>query len=468
MLEFFKINDPLRMIGILFLFILLQTPYYLMDIPRLQPEFIWKLLGQQINSGDLLYVAIIDNTGPFSALVYWLNENLFSNSWLSFRIIASFTLFFQVYYANHMLIENNAYDESNYLPAFIMLLLYQLSFDFMTLSPALMGSTFVLLALSKLLSQTSVNTNTVPSVLLMGIYAGIAFCFHFPYLLFLPLLIFSGLLINGFSFQQLALILTAFLLPTAFCALFFFWHDALPNFFDMYLVLALKLEKIYHVNFKDLGYIFGLPLLIAILGYMKNNILRRLTVNQQKQNQLFLLFLLFNIAMIFLMDRVSPYQFISIVPVLAYFITHFLSITKTKLAKNVLVYGLFLIIPLIGYSWTFYLLNDNTFSQYKLENSVNYDIPEGEKVMVLGSNFSPYQNTQMASPYLNFRLTEYYFKNMGEMKRKIRFHQDLKKEQPKIIIDEAGVFDRWIDDLPKIKPLYIRSNDGLIYRGDQE
>ena len=119
MLEFFKINDPLRMIGILFLFILLQTPYYLMDIPTLQPEFIWKLLGQQINSGDLLYVAIIDNTGPFSALVYWLNDN----SWLSFRIIASFTLFFQVYYANHMLIENNAYDESNYLPAFIMLLL---------------------------------------------------------------------------------------------------------------------------------------------------------------------------------------------------------------------------------------------------------------------------------------------------------------------------------------------------------
>jgi hypothetical protein len=133
-----------------------------------------------------------------------------------------------------------------------------------------------------------------------------------------------------------------------------------------------------------------------------------------------------------------------------------------------LVYGLFLIIPLIGYSWTFYLLNDNTFSQYKLENSVNYDIPEGEKVMVLGSNFSPYQNTQMASPYLNFRLTEYYFKNMGEMKRKIRFHQDLKKEQTKIIIDEAGVFDGWIDDLPKVKPLYIRSNDGLIYRGDQE
>ena len=143
MLEFFKINDPFRMIGILILFILLQTPYYLMEIPTLQPEFIWKLLGQQINSGDIPYVAIIDNTGPLSAMVYWFNDILFSNSWLSFRMIASAIIFFQVFYTNHMFIENNAYDESNYLPAFFMLLLYQLSFDFLTLSPALMGSTFV-------------------------------------------------------------------------------------------------------------------------------------------------------------------------------------------------------------------------------------------------------------------------------------------------------------------------------------
>lgn len=468
MLEFFKINDPLRMAGILFLFILLQTPYYLMDIPILQPEFIWQLLGQQIKSGDLLYVTIIDNTGPFSAFVYWLNEVMFSNSWLSFRIIASVIIFFQVYYANHMLIENNAYDESNYLPAFVMLLLYQLSFDFMTLSPALMGSTFVLLALSKLLSQTSVNTNTVPAVLLMGIYAGIAFCFHFPYLLFLPLLIFSGLLINGFSFQQLALILTAFLLPTVFCAMFFFWQDALPNFVEMYFTLALKLKKIYHVNYKDLTYLFALPLVIAIIGYLKNNILRRLTVNQQKQNQLFLLFLIFNVGMFFFMDRVSPFQFISAIPVLAYFITHFFTIAKTRLAQNVMGYSLFLVIPLIGYSWTFYLINDNSFSKYKLETPETYKMPDGEKLMVLGDDMAPYQTTSMASPYLNFRLTAIYFERMGEMKRKTRFYQDLKKEQPEIIIDEAEVFDEWIKDLPKIKPLYTRSNNGLIYRGNQE
>jgi len=468
LLKFFKINDPLRMIGILFLFILLQIPYYSMDIPLLQPELIWRLLGQQMAKGNLQYVDIIDNTGPFSALVYWINGLLFSNSVLSFRIIAFLILFFQVYYTNHMLIQNNAYDDSNYLPAFVMIVLLQMSFDFLTLSPALMGSTFVLLALSRLLSQTSVNTNTVPSILLMGVFAGIAFCFHFPYLLFLPLLIFSGLLINGFSFQQLSLILTAFLLPIAFCALFYFWEDGLSNFIEMYFTLALKLEKIYHVNFKDLSYLFALPLVIAIIGYFKNNVLRRMTVNQQKQNQLFFLFLLFNIGMFFLMDRVSPFQFICAIPVLTYFITHFFTISKNKLAQNVIGYSYFLIVPLIGYSWTFYLLNDTSFDKYQQETTAKNEIPEGKTIMVLGDNHSAYQNSVMASPYLNFRLTEIYFAKMGEMERNTRFYQDMKKENPDIIMDEAAVFDSWIQDLPKLKPLYTRSNNGLIYRGEQE
>ncbi len=468
MLEFFKINDPLRMAGILFLFILLQIPYYLMDIPSLQPELAWRLLGQQMAAGNLQYVDIIDNTGPFSALVYWLNGLLFSNSALSFRVFAFLILLFQVYYTNRMLINNNAYEDSNYIPAFVMILLFQLSFDFMTLSPALMGSTFVLLALSRLLSQTTVNTNTVPSILLMGVFAGIAFCFHFPYIAFLPLLIFSGLLINGFSFQQLSLILTAFLLPVVFCALYYFWQDGLSYFIEMYFTLALKIEKIYHVNFKDLSYIFSLPFLIAIVGYLKNNVMRRMTVNQQKHNQLFLLFLLFNIGMFFLMDRVSPYQFIGAVPVLTYFISHFFTISKNKLTQTIIGYSFFLIIPLIGYSWTFYLLNDSSFNAYKLKSTKNHDILEGKSVMVLGNELSPYQSAIMASPYLNFRLTEVYFTKLGEMERKTRFYQDLKKMQPEIIIDEAGLFDQWVEGLPKIIPLYTRSNSGLIYRGKQD
>ena len=172
--------------------------------------------------------------------------------------------------------------------------------------------------------------------------------------------------------------------------------------------------------------------------------------------------------MFFLMDRVSPFQFISTIPILTYFITYFFTITKNKLAQNVIGYSYFLIVPLIGYSWTFYLLNDASFDMYKQETTSANDIPQGKSVMVLGDNHSAYQNAVMASPYLNFRLTEIYFAKMGEMKWKTRFYQDLKKENPDIIIDEAAVFDSWVQELPKLKTLYTRSENGLIYREIQE
>src|SRR5690606_40421078 len=67
-----------------------------------------------------------------------------------------------------------------------ILVLFQLSFDLLTLSPALMGTTFALLALGQLFSQTVRHQENPESVLLVGIFGGTALCFHFPFVAFLP------------------------------------------------------------------------------------------------------------------------------------------------------------------------------------------------------------------------------------------------------------------------------------------
>ncbi|MEX0884488.1 MAG: hypothetical protein WDZ72_13545, partial [Cyclobacteriaceae bacterium] len=189
MLAFFKINDPFRMVGIILLFLLLRIPYILMDIPLTQTELLWQLIGERMAKGEWMYIGIIDDTGPFSSLIYLINHYFSSNSLLSFRIISFCIVLFQVFYTNDLLIKLNAYDEHNYLPAFVMILLFQLSFDFLSLSPGLMGSTFILLSFGQLLKQTAMNQNSSSSILLMGLFGGAAFCFHFPFLAFLPFLL---------------------------------------------------------------------------------------------------------------------------------------------------------------------------------------------------------------------------------------------------------------------------------------
>ncbi|SHM60294.1 hypothetical protein SAMN04488057_102295 [Cyclobacterium lianum] len=448
------------MIGIFFLLILLRIPYYLMDIPITQPELLWQLLGERMTAGNLHFADTIDSTGPLSALVYGINQLLFENSLLSFSLISFLLILFQIFYTNELLIRVNAYEESNYLPAFIMVILYQLSFDFMTLSPALMGNTFLLLAMGQLLRLTSVNANTVPAVLLMGFWAGIAFCFHFSYLALLPFFILTGLLVNGFTFQQLNLLVTSYLLPFAACAVFYFWQDALSEFFRLYVVLGVKIQALYHVAIKDLLYIFSLPLLLTLFGYFLNNTMHRMNVNQQKQNQLLFLYLLFNIATFFLMERISPYQFVSIFPPIAYFTTHLFTISSKRMMQQSMAYGLLLIIPFIGYSWVFYQKNEPSFERYKVNIDAGRDIPKDSSVMVLDDNLDSYNQAKAASPYLNFRLTRLYFEGMDERERKVRIYRDLKRESPDLIIDETQVFHLWTKDIPHYRFLYENEGAG--------
>lgn len=450
------------MVGIVFLLLVLRIPYFLMDLPLTQPELLWQMIGERAASGNLHYVETIDGTGPLSVLVYWLNYLITADSLFSFRIVSFLIIVFQIYYTNELLIKISAYEESNFIPAFVLTILYQLSFDFLTLSPALMGSTFVLLALGHLLLQTTINANTVPAILLMGFWAGVAFCFHFAYVVFLPFLILAGLLIIGFSFQQLCLLLTAYLLPLSFCGVFFFIHDGLSEFITIFLSLSFKTKPIQHITLQDLLFIFSIPLILAIFGYFKNNLLRRMNITQQKQNQLLLAFLLVNLASFFFVDRISPFQFTAMLPALAYFTTHLFNLSNKRRLQQILVYSYLIFIPLIGYSWVFYQLEEPSFDQYAVRPETLPENPTSEKIMVLGETLEKYTRTGIANPYLNFRLTRIYFEGMNDMEQKMKFLSDLQRESPDIIVDEEGIYQQWAKNIPSLEIRYHIEADGTI------
>ncbi len=84
MISFFRLNDPYRIIGIFILLLLIRLPALLGFVPLLQPELGWMLLGESLAEGRILYEGVWDNTGPFSAAVYWFMNLLFGRSQLAF------------------------------------------------------------------------------------------------------------------------------------------------------------------------------------------------------------------------------------------------------------------------------------------------------------------------------------------------------------------------------------------------
>ena len=157
----------------------LRIPYLFLEVPLLQPELMWMLIGERMSKGYSMYVDIIDDTGALSAGVYWLIHLLAGKSLLAYHVVAALIIFFQVSYINLLLIQYKAFEENTYIPALVMLVLFHLAFDFLTLSPALMGSTFILLALGQLFSQTVRHQDQLEPVFLVGLFGGIDLCFHF-------------------------------------------------------------------------------------------------------------------------------------------------------------------------------------------------------------------------------------------------------------------------------------------------
>ncbi|WP_332912536.1 hypothetical protein [Algoriphagus boritolerans] len=155
-----------------------------------------------------------------------------------------------------------------------------------------MAVLFLVLAIGQLFSQTVLQKETSESTLLIGIYGGIATGFHLNFVIFLPYLIFTGIAISGFSFRQLLLALIGFFLPLLLVLVFFFWNNGhsetlqiLPEIFTY--------KKIQLSTLASWMILAGFPLILALVGYFYSAVLRGSTINQQKQRQLIILWLVF-------------------------------------------------------------------------------------------------------------------------------------------------------------------------------
>jgi hypothetical protein len=183
LLGYFRINDPYRLVIIFFLVMLLRLPYLISSEWLSIPELRWLLVGETLNEGDLLYVDILDDIGPLSAYVYSVLNFLFGRSQLAIQIFGLILFCFQVFYINHLALKHKMYNENNYLPALFYGILGLSSFNLITLSPIMMGLTFILFSLNGLLTQIESRNKTDANLINIGIFTGLALLFYIPFFL---------------------------------------------------------------------------------------------------------------------------------------------------------------------------------------------------------------------------------------------------------------------------------------------
>lgn len=429
----------------------------------LQPELIWMLVGERMAQGHAMYVHIIDDTGALSAGVYWLIHLVAGRSLLAYHLVAGAIILFQIAYINQLFIQYKSFEDNTYIPALVMTVIFHLSIDFLTLSPALMGSTFILLALGQLFSQSVRHQDQPEPVFLVGLFGGIALCFHFPLLAFLPFLLIAGLIISGYNLHQLVLCLAGYMLPFSFCCLYYFWIDGLREFLSGF-VFSVRIVDVYrHVSFWDLGILFSFALAFTFGGFVLGFLTKRLTVNQQKQNHLIILYFAFSLTVIIIANRTTPYQLVAVLPVMAYYISQIFIYLNRKSLRTALFYIFLIGVPTVGYGWAYQKLSTGETNSYAVNAGSQYDFTQGSKVLVLGQELGYYRNASLGGPYLNYQLSKPILAEYKSYPALTRIYLSFVNEKPEYIIDEDGTFAALLEHLPEIAANYTLEKEG-VYR----
>ncbi|WP_377919223.1 hypothetical protein [Algoriphagus winogradskyi] len=411
----------------------------------------WMLLGERLEQGYFLYQDIIDDNGPLSAGFFTLMDLLFGRSLLAYEVVGRLLISFQILYWNSMLIKFKAFDINTYLPAIIMAALFHFSFDMLSLSPALLGSTFLILALGQLFSQTVLQKDTSEATLLLGIYAGLATGFQPNYILFLPYMIFTGIAISSFSFRQLMLSLVGYFLPILLITVFYFWNDGLEEAIQIWPLTFLS-EKYEYQSLIDWLILGIFPLSLAVVGYFIATVMRGSTINQQKQRQLILIWLVFSAAEYFIIKKQAAYQLVILIPGLTYLINQFFLNIKKEIIAKIAFYLLVVGLPVAG---IWYWQQKITDSEYFVgQNESNYS---GD-ILIMGDNLAPYLNTRIGGPFLNYRLSKLYLDQDRDLREKARLFQMLQKQLPSKVIDPNGDFETLLKQFPALESQYKKTS----------
>lgn len=425
------------------------------------PELSYMLVGEKIVDGSLLYAQIWDNIAPLSASVYAMLDYFFGRSQLSYQIVAYLLTCFQVLTFNRMLISAKAFPENTMIPGLIYGTMATVCYDMVTLTPFLLGLTFILLAFKKLFSHIEVRAKYDEDILYIGLYIGLASLCYLPFCLFTLTVLFILTLFTATTTRRYMLTLYGFLLPCLLASAYFYLTNRLEAFIYSYFSPFTLTGRTWHISLKDALRLFVAPLAFWLPALFKTLFEARLTNYQSRLARTVLVWTITAFFFIFIADQNSPAVFMVIIPPIAFYITHYFLMKRKGIAAELS----FLLFAGLSISTYFLTLSDSWFNDYfddekylvKQEEYREYD---NKKLLVLSSDIDPYFNAQPATPFLNWQLSKPLFTHLNYYDNLTILYTGIKRDWPELIIDPDHIMEKVLAKMPELAKMYTVDANG--------
>ncbi len=466
LISFFRVSTFYKYIFLFLLFVGLRLPVLLLDVPWLLPEWKWILVGERMSRGFILYAEIWDNTAPLSALVYQGLYGLFGANQLAYQLLSTLLIFIQAVMFSEILKGRYIYSDLTLVPALLYLVLMSVFPDFYILSPALLANTFLLIVLRYAFLHIA-ERRRYNSVFEIGAYLGIATLFYFPSIALLFAVSLSFLSFTSTKLRDYLLMFFSFIFPIFIAFLVFFMSNSEYDFYLSYIQSVFYLRPIFYISPFGLLLIFAPALILSLWHLFRTSQHSRFTNYQSSCQTIVVFWLVFSVLSIFLDSEVSVYSLIPAVPALVFLMTHLFLMLKNTLLKEILFLGVLVVsmyfcystvfktylqVPIPWQGWQLYSFKIPTDRLLAAKHPMSEQF-KGKKILVLGGNVGYYLQAKVASPYLNWRLSQRHFEKMNQyydIKTQVyrNIFQNSHQDTPEYIIDVNGTAEKFFKELP--------------------
>jgi hypothetical protein len=456
LLRYFRINDPYRLVGLLILLLAIYIPMF-MSAPGLTlPELKGMLIGEKLNEGQKMYSGLVDSAAPLGSWFYELCDSVFGRSLLARHIFAFLIIFLQGAYLGIVFITRKVFNENTYIPSFLFCVLFFFSFDTLSLSTELIGSTFLLFALNNLFKEIEFRIQHDETVFNLGLFISLASLFSFAFVIYLPCAMMVLVFFTRSTPRKFLLLIFGFLLPHLLAVSIAYLNDSLPRMWTYYYLANLGFDRETFISVKSLLVLASVPLAYFVVSVVMLQREARFSKYQSQVLQIMFLWIGFSLLYILYCKNLRPQSLQVFIPALAFLFTHFLLFIRRKKFAEMNFW-----ILLTGIILVSYLSRYNKLDSVKYEDLLITKTPalQNKKLLVLEKDISWYSNNALATPYLNWRLSEDIFTQPEFYEHVTEVYHAFKIDPPEVIIDRKNLMKPFFDRMPEIKRRYTKNGD---------
>lgn len=450
MFQFFRINDPYRLFFVFVLALAIRIVFLIVGEGVTVYEFKWLLLGERLGDGFVMYREAFDYTGPLASGFYKYLDLIFGRSAVAHQVIASIILFVNAALFNLILVRNRAYDENNFVPALIFVLLGSALPDLSALSPQLMASFFVIMSLNNVLRRID-NQLGEELFLHSGLYLGVAGLFYLPSVLFFFLFLVAFILFSSAKSRRIVLYVYGLLLPFLVAYGYFAWLDGGAYFLEMYLG-RINDPVNYFLETKWAWMIAGFLAFWLLVGFYGAFFRSRQNNYESRILQIMILFVISTVLIILLDRELSLAQFVLFIPPISYFLTYyFLAVKKLiwRAIMPVLFLGTCLAAPYVMEEAA-----DRSFGE------LPYNVPFGSKLLVTTDDLTVYRPYDFTSPFIDQYLSQTQMKRLDYYDSAMDLYYAIEKDKPLYIVDKLDLMPLIFERFPDMGEAYVRTGFG--------